>query len=181
MERTSTFKEIIFALLLCLLILLVLALIFYNFIPNNKTLPELEQYSTPAEISKELNDEAGADEERVVLTYQVDAPEVENYERINSYNPGRPNPLQNLDAVADGSSGTSGTSGSTASGSSSTSGSTASGTSSNSGSGASSSSSAASSNPASSGSTASSSTGTSSGSSSGTSAYANPAKDPNTK
>ncbi len=175
MERTSTFKEIIFALLLCLLILLVLALIFYNFIPNNKTLPELEQYSTPAEISKELNEEAGADEERVVLTYQVDAPEVENYERINSYNPGRPNPLQNFETqAADGSNGTTGTTGSTGS---STSGSSTSGTSSNSGS----SSSAASSNPASSGSTASSSTGTSSGSSSGTSAYANPAKDPNTK
>ena len=54
----SIAKEIIIYLLLCLLILLVLAVLLYGYIPNNKVVPELVAYTTPDE-AKEIIKEAG--------------------------------------------------------------------------------------------------------------------------
>ena len=102
MKKNSVFKEIIFALLLCLLILLVLALILYNYVPANKTLPDKISYTTPTSISRELASGAGEDEERVILTYEVDATDMNNYEDTNNYNPGKPDPFRRFEILEDG-------------------------------------------------------------------------------
>ena len=43
-------KEIIISLLSCFLILLILGLVFYRFIPNNKIVPETIKYQASQEV-----------------------------------------------------------------------------------------------------------------------------------
>lgn len=88
----SIAKEIIIGLLLCLAILLVMAVMMYSFIPNNKVIPEPIKYSAPEEVKKVL-DEAATDSSQVILTYEVNASDLSIAQRTNDYNPGKVNPF----------------------------------------------------------------------------------------
>lgn len=88
----SIAKEIIIGLLLCLAILLVLAVMMYSFIPNNKVIPEPIKYSAPEEAKKVL-DEAATDSSQVILTYEVNSSDLSLAQRTNDYNPGKVNPF----------------------------------------------------------------------------------------
>lgn len=86
-------KEIGIALLLCLAIILILGVLLYEYVPNNKVLPEKVAYVTPENVKEEINKSEGVDEESVVMTYKIDANDLNNYKRINDYVPGKPNPF----------------------------------------------------------------------------------------
>lgn len=88
----SIAKEIIIALLLCLAILLVLSVLLYSYIPNNKVMPELVSYTTPEE-AKEILKEAQADTSKVIMTYEVNGNELSTAQKNNSYNAGKVNPF----------------------------------------------------------------------------------------
>lgn len=85
-------KEIIIALLTCLAILLILSVAFYNFIPANKVVPEAVEYAPSKEIQTQLNT-AVEDSKEIIVTYEVTAQDLDNYERTNEYNPGKANPF----------------------------------------------------------------------------------------
>ena len=53
----SIIKEIIIMLLLCVAILLILGVLFYDYIPSNKVVPGKIAYSTPENIQEEVNEE----------------------------------------------------------------------------------------------------------------------------
>ena len=53
----SVIKEIFIILLLSIAILLILGILFYDYIPINKVVPEAETYVTPNNVLEELNDE----------------------------------------------------------------------------------------------------------------------------
>ena len=95
-------KEVGIALLLCLAIILVLGVVLYEFIPNNKVLPEKVAYVTPENVKEEINKSEGVDESSVVLTYQIDANDLNNYKRINDYVPGKPNPFSSYKSSTSG-------------------------------------------------------------------------------
>lgn len=88
----SIAKETIIGLLLCLAILLVLAVMMYSFIPNNKVIPEPIKYSAPEEAKKVL-EEAATDSSQVILTYEVNSSDLSLAQRTNDYNPGKVNPF----------------------------------------------------------------------------------------
>ena len=88
----SIAKEIIIGLLLCLAILLVLAVLMYSYIPNNKVIPEQISYKAPEEVKKVL-DEAEMDASQVILTYEVNSSDLSTAQRSNDYNPGKVNPF----------------------------------------------------------------------------------------
>lgn len=96
-EKKSVFKEVIIALLLCLLIMLVFAIVLYKYVPSNskKALPSQVSYATPKDVSQELIS-SSADEDEVIMTYEVQPSDMTNYERIRDYNPGKANPFQTL-------------------------------------------------------------------------------------
>ena len=100
--KKNVFKEVIIALLLCLVIMLVFALVLYQFVPNNKTLPPQVSYITPKEVSEELVSNSGVDEDEIIMTYEVNTDDINNYERTNDYNPGKANPFQVLSTSPDG-------------------------------------------------------------------------------
>ena len=53
----SIIKEIIIMLLLCVAILLILGVLFYDYIPSNKVVPCKIAYSTPENIQEVVNEE----------------------------------------------------------------------------------------------------------------------------
>ena len=52
----SIIKEAFIMLLLCIAILLILGILFYDYIPTNKVIPEKEAYSTPNNVKEEINE-----------------------------------------------------------------------------------------------------------------------------
>ena len=86
-------KEIIIMLLLCLAIILILGVILYEYVPSNKILPEEVSYVTPQNIKEELKNSESIEEDKVILTYEIDESDLTNYQKIKDYKPGKVNPF----------------------------------------------------------------------------------------
>lgn len=87
-------KETGIVLLLLIAIALVLGIIFYDYIPNNKTLPtKVEAYSFPEDIKEELNESIDNLEQNIVRTYYIDSDDLSLYESTKEYNKGKVNPF----------------------------------------------------------------------------------------
>ena len=86
-------KEIMIMLLLCLAIILILGVLLYEYVPSNKIIPDEVSYTTPETVKEELSKSENVDNDEVILTYSVDSTDLDNYERINTYVPGKPNPF----------------------------------------------------------------------------------------
>ncbi len=112
-------KEIIIILLLCLAIILILGILLYEYAPMSKTVPNPVSYTTPEEVQQELSSSSDVDSSQIIMTYEVDSTDLNNYERINDYQPGKANPFSSY--VTSGENTT--TSGSSTGGSSTSSGS----------------------------------------------------------
>ena len=86
-------KEAGIIILLVLAVTLLLAIILYDYIPNNKVVPiKLKEYTMPEEIQAEL-EEASIDEQNIVRTYYIDSSDLDLYESTNDYNKGKANPF----------------------------------------------------------------------------------------
>lgn len=86
-------KELIIALLLCLAIILVLGIVLYGYVPGSKTIPNQVSYSTPEQTKQEMLAAESIDEDKVIMTYEVDSTDISNYKKVNDYKPGKANPF----------------------------------------------------------------------------------------
>ena len=87
----SIIKEIIIMLLLCVAILLILGVLFYDYIPSNKVVPGKIAYSTPENIQEEVNEEV-IEANKTKITYEVTDADLNIYKQSNSYVPGKRDP-----------------------------------------------------------------------------------------
>lgn len=89
----SIIKEIFIMLLLCVAIILILGVIFYNYIPTNKTIPEkLATYTTPENIKEKIEEQI-SEAEKEEITYEIDSKDLKLYKQTNSYTTGKRNPF----------------------------------------------------------------------------------------
>ena len=86
-------REAIIALLVCLAVLLILSVALYNYIPTNKVVPETVEYSPTKEIQSQLNSAVEDNSSEILMTYEITAQDLDNFERTNQYNPGKANPF----------------------------------------------------------------------------------------
>ncbi len=95
-------KETGIVILLLVVVTLLLAILFYDYIPNNKIVPvKIQAYDVPEEIEKEL-EEAIPTEQNIVRTYYIDSMDLNLYEDTNEYDKGKPNPFaQDVQTVED--------------------------------------------------------------------------------
>ena len=93
-------KEIMIMLLLCLAIILILGVLLYEYVPSNKIIPDEVSYITPETVKEELSKSEDVENDEVILTYSVDSTDLDNYERINTYVPGKPNPFSPYDETS---------------------------------------------------------------------------------
>ena len=123
----SVIKELIIVLLLCLAIILVLGILFYEYIPLAKEVPEDVKYSTSDTTEEQKTEIRGltADEEYYSgETDSINSDDLNNYRRTQDYVPGKANPFSSYETSAEtptenGSSTGGSSSGSTSGGSSS--------------------------------------------------------------
>ena len=91
---SKVIKEIIIMLLICLVVMLLFAVIFYEYIPNRKIVPEVVQYQATEEVKQQLADDIDQDnDDKIVLTYEVTSSDLYNYEVTNDYVPGKAAPF----------------------------------------------------------------------------------------
>lgn len=91
----SIFKEIIIFLLLLVAIALILGILFYNYIPSNKTVPvALKQYQLSEEAQEELKETMSQTSENIVKTYSIGDTDLSVYETTKDYNKGKVNPFE---------------------------------------------------------------------------------------
>ena len=89
----SIFKEICIMILLCVAIVLVLGVIFYDSLPQNKVVPnKLAAYQTEENIIEEINQEV-ATMNKVEVTYEIKGSDLTLYKQTHSYTPGKPDPF----------------------------------------------------------------------------------------
>lgn len=93
----NVIKEIIILLLLCLAIILLLGILLYEYVPMSKTVPNPVSYTTPEDVQQELAASSNVDNSQIILTYEVDSTDLNNYERINDYQPGKANPFSSYE------------------------------------------------------------------------------------
>ena len=94
----NVIKEIIIILLLCLAIILILGILLYEYVPMTKTIPNPVSYTVPEEVESEIQDTS----DDVLLSFNndsesIDSTELNNYERINNYQPGKANPFSSYE------------------------------------------------------------------------------------
>lgn len=90
-------KEIIIILLICLAIILLWVAILYRFIPMNKRIPDNVSYVTTNSVKQALKSIDSVDADEVILTYQINQEDLNNYQRINKYKPGKTNPFSSYE------------------------------------------------------------------------------------
>lgn len=88
----SVIKEIFIILLLSIAILLILGILFYEYIPINKVVPEKEAYTTPDEVKNEIDEEI-SESQKIEMTYEVTDADLNVYEQTGSYSEGKANPF----------------------------------------------------------------------------------------
>lgn len=91
----SVLKEIIITLLLCIAILLILGIIFYDYNPLSKIVPNKVAYETPEEIKNEIEGSEVKDvlEGGINIVYSIDGLDLNIDKKNNSYVPGKVDPF----------------------------------------------------------------------------------------
>ena len=98
----SIIKELIIVLLLCLAIIIILGILLYEYAPMVKTLPNQVSYTTPQEAKEELAEASEVDESQVVMTYEVNSADLNNYKKVQKYKPGKANPFSSYEQSTTG-------------------------------------------------------------------------------
>ena len=106
-------KELIISLLLCLAIILLLGVLLYEYVPMTKTIPNPVSYTTPDNVKQELANTEGVSEDEIIMTYEVDSTDLNNYKRIQDYKPGKANPFSSYQTTENPSDGNSSSGGNT--------------------------------------------------------------------
>lgn len=89
----TVLKEVCIMLLLCVAIVLVLGVIFYDSIPSNKVVPnKLAEYKTPENVQTEIEEKISGIN-KVEVSYEITSSDLTLYKQTHSYTPGKPDPF----------------------------------------------------------------------------------------
>lgn len=91
----NVIKEIFIMLLLCIAIALILAVVFYDYNPINKEVPQTITYQFPSElgdVKEDLDTPLTNNEDQVIRTYEVTEDDLNKAKKTN-YNAGKANPF----------------------------------------------------------------------------------------
>ncbi len=89
-------KEFMITILLCIALILIFAIVFYEYIPINKSIPEPVNYTMPSslsEVKNELESSADNEDEKIIVTYDVEESDLASYKKQGSYKEGKADPF----------------------------------------------------------------------------------------
>ena len=79
--------------LLCLAIILILGILLYEYVPISKTVPNPVSYVRTEAVEEELASSDTIDESQLVMTYEINSSDLNNYKQMQEYKPGKANPF----------------------------------------------------------------------------------------
>jgi hypothetical protein len=86
-------KESGIVLLLLLATALILGILFYEYLPNSKTVPiQIEEYALDEDVQKELKGSV-SEGQNIVKTFYIDSTDLDLYESTKDYNKGKADPF----------------------------------------------------------------------------------------
>lgn len=88
----SIIKEIFIMLLLCIAIVLILGILFYNYIPTNRVIPQKAAYETPKDVEEEINEQI-TEMNKIEIFYEVTDADLNLYKKSSHYKPGKKDPF----------------------------------------------------------------------------------------
>ena len=101
--KKSIIKEILLTLLVTVAVVLVLAVIFYQYIPSNRVIPsKVTAYQASEEVSEEIDQDSSSEIAGQNQTYEVTDEDLLMYKRIDSYRPGKVDPFAASSASTSG-------------------------------------------------------------------------------
>lgn len=89
-------KEVCIMILLLIAIVLIFGVLFYEYIPLSKTIPNKVTYQIPEEIANEIAGAKVEESSPVNVIYQIDESELKMYQRTNNYKAGKVNPFASV-------------------------------------------------------------------------------------
>lgn len=90
----TVLKEVFIELLLVIAILVVVAILFYDYNPINKVIPNKIAYTTPENIKNELKEENIETEVSIEnKVYTIEGSDLNIYKKSKTYNPSKENPF----------------------------------------------------------------------------------------
>lgn len=97
----TIFKEGAIVLLLCVAILGILSVLFYDYNPIGKVIPNAQPYTVPENIKNELEEKVEAEEIQTQnKVYTVEGVDLKVYKKSNTYNPSKEHPFLTTSADA---------------------------------------------------------------------------------
>ena len=92
--KKSIIKEILLTLLVTVAVVLILAVIFYQYIPSNRVIPsKVTAYQASEEVAEEIEQDSTAEIAGQNQTYEVTDEDLLMYKKIDSYRPGKVDPF----------------------------------------------------------------------------------------
>lgn len=93
-------KQIIITLLTCIAIVLLLMIVLYQYVPNNKVMPsKVEKYSVPDNIKAEMEKTEGEELANTEEVYEITDAELDKQIKRKSYSPGKSDPFEDYSTV----------------------------------------------------------------------------------
>ena len=90
-------KEMFITLLLTVAIGLVLAVIFYQYIPSNRIIPsKVTAYKASDEVAKEIQEKSESELLEYNEVFEITDTDLSRYKKIDSYRPGKVDPFQEV-------------------------------------------------------------------------------------
>ena len=92
--KKNVFKEILITLLIVVAVVLVLAVVFYQYIPSNRVIPsKVTAYQASEEVAKEIDEQENAELMEQQRTYEITDADLSMYKQNDSYRPGKVDPF----------------------------------------------------------------------------------------
>lgn len=96
----SVFKQVVIIFLIIIIACLILAVVFYQYLPNNKVVPaKVSAYATPQNIATEITEGNTAEYKSSEQTYEITDSDLAVYKSKKSYNPGKSDPFDDYNGV----------------------------------------------------------------------------------
>lgn len=89
----ETVKTVVIGILAIVAIILIISIVSYNKIAIRRVVPMVKSYELSDEIKNELEKEESSENSTTIVTYQLDATDLQYYEKTKEYNKGKKNPF----------------------------------------------------------------------------------------
>ena len=96
-------KQVVIILLMCGVLVLALAIVFYQYLPSNKVVPaKVTAYSTPSNRVAEITDGVTEKEfQSQNQTYELTDSDLQLFKSKKSYNPGKSDPFEEYNEISE--------------------------------------------------------------------------------